>query len=165
MTERNRIVIGTRKSRLALAQSEIVAAQIRLASPQVTVELYPIVTQGDIKLDKPLPQIGGKGLFTMELEQALLSGQIDLAVHSAKDLPTENRPGLDILCVPQREAVTDVLVARERLTLHDLPLGGRVGTSSFRRQAAAGGDPAGASVRRHSRQRGYPRKQSPGWAI
>ena len=102
--------------------------------PRVTVELFPIVTQGDIKLDKPLPLIGGKGLFTQELEQALLSGRIDLAVHSAKDLPTENPPGLDILCVPPRAPVADVLVTATGITLYDLPLGARLGTSSLRRQ-------------------------------
>ncbi len=134
MTDRTRIVIGTRKSRLALAQSEMVAAAIRAAAPRLDVTLHPIVTQGDIKLDKPLPQIGGKGLFTWELEQALLAGQIDLAVHSAKDLPTDNPSGLDILCVPARAPVADVLVTRAGLTIFDLPLGARIGTSSQRRQ-------------------------------
>jgi hydroxymethylbilane synthase len=134
MADRTRIVIGTRKSRLALAQSELVAAEIRKVAPRVTVELFPIVTQGDIKLDKPLPLIGGKGLFTQELEQALLSGRIDLAVHSAKDLPTDNPPGLDILCVPPRAPVADVLVSTTGITLYDLPMGARVGTSSLRRQ-------------------------------
>lgn len=134
MTDRKRIVIGTRKSRLALAQTELVAAEIRRKAPLVAVELFPIVTQGDVKLDKPLPLIGGKGLFTQELEQALLSGQIDLAVHSAKDLPTDNPPGLDILCVPPRAPVSDVLVTLYGLTLHELPLGARIGTSSLRRQ-------------------------------
>jgi hydroxymethylbilane synthase len=112
----------------------LVAAEIRRAAPRVAVELFPIVTQGDIKLDKPLPLIGGKGLFTQELEQALLSGRIDLAVHSAKDLPTDNPPGLDILCVPPRAPVADVLVTTTGITLYDLPLGARVGTSSLRRQ-------------------------------
>lgn len=134
MADRTRIVIGTRKSRLALAQTELVATAIRKAAPQVTVELFPIVTQGDVKLDKPLPLIGGKGLFTQELEQALLSGRIDLAVHSAKDLPSENPPGLDILCVPARAPVADVLVTPTGITLYDLPLGARIGTSSLRRQ-------------------------------
>jgi hydroxymethylbilane synthase len=96
--------------------------------------LHPIVTRGDIEIDKPLPQIGGKGLFTSELEQALLSGRIDLAVHSAKDLPTENPPGLDILCVPPRGPVADVLVTPAGVTLRDLPPGARVGTSSLRRR-------------------------------
>lgn len=134
MSSRNRIVIGTRKSRLALAQTQLVAAAIGRAHADLRVELHPIVTQGDIKLDKPLPLIGGKGLFTSELEQALLSGQVDLAVHSAKDLPTGAPSGLDILCVPPRAAVSDVLVSRLGLTLWDLPVGGRVGTSSLRRQ-------------------------------
>jgi hydroxymethylbilane synthase len=134
MTDRTRIVIGTRKSRLALAQTELVAAEIRKAAPRVAVELFPVVTQGDIKLDKPLPLIGGKGLFTQELEQALLSGRIDLAVHSAKDLPTENPPGLDILCVPPRAPAADVLVTAAGITFYDLPLSARIGTSSLRRQ-------------------------------
>jgi hydroxymethylbilane synthase len=134
MADRTRIVIGTRKSRLALAQSELVAAAIRQARPDLEVLLHPIVTQGDLQTDKPLPQIGGKGLFTLELEQALLSGRIDLAVHSAKDLPTDNPEGLDILCVPTRGPVADVLVTPAGLTLQQLPYGARVGTSSLRRR-------------------------------
>lgn len=134
MPSRNRIVIGTRRSRLALAQTQLVADAIRRARSGVRVDLHTVVTQGDIRLDKPLPQIGGKGLFTSELEQALLAGQVDLAVHSAKDLPSDMPPGLDILCVPPRAPVADVLVTRHRVTLHDLPLGAVVGTSSLRRQ-------------------------------
>ncbi len=149
MPSRNRIVIGTRKSRLALAQTQMVADAIRRVRPDITVDLHRVVTQGDIKLDRPLPEIGGKGLFTMELEQALLSGQVDLAVHSAKDLPTgpvdvampsgrglptdpANR--LDILCVPPRAPVNDVLVSPSGHGLSDLPPGSRIGTSSLRRQ-------------------------------
>jgi hydroxymethylbilane synthase len=134
MMDRTRIVIGTRKSRLALAQSEMVASAIRAAWPDLEVSLHPIITKGDINLDKPLPLLGGKGLFTLELEQALLSERIDLAVHSAKDLPTESPPGLDILCVPRRAAVCDVMVTSAGLALSHLPSGARVGTSSLRRQ-------------------------------
>jgi hydroxymethylbilane synthase len=134
MADRTQIVIGTRKSRLALAQSELVAGAIRAARPDLQVLLHPIVTRGDLQTDRPLPEIGGKGLFTLELEQALLGARIDLAVHSAKDLPTDTPDGLDILCVPTRGPVADVLVTPAGLTLQQLPPGARVGTSSLRRR-------------------------------
>lgn len=117
-----------------MAQTQLVAGLIRDAHPELQVDLHPIVTQGDIKLDKPLPQIGGKGLFTLELEQALLAGQVDLAVHSAKDLPTGASQDLDLLCVPPRAPVYDVLVCAKAQRLEDLPEGARIGTSSLRRQ-------------------------------
>ncbi len=117
-----------------MAQTNQVAEAIRRVHPGLEIRLEPIVTQGDIQTDKPLPQIGGKGLFTLELERALLDGRVDLAVHSAKDLPAENPQGLGILCVPSRAPVADVLVTPQGIGLYDLPLGARIGTSSLRRQ-------------------------------
>jgi hydroxymethylbilane synthase len=99
--ERSTVVLGTRGSKLAVQQSEWVQAQLHALAPHVTVTLRRIQTSGDKILDVPLAQIGGKGLFVKEIEEALLSGEIDLAVHSMKDVPTELPEGLEILCVPQ----------------------------------------------------------------
>jgi hydroxymethylbilane synthase len=124
--------LGTRASALARWQAEWVAA--RLTERGVAVELVPITTQGDVKAG-PLGQIGGQGLFTKELQRALLDGQIDLAVHSLKDLPTEPVPGLAIAAVPERESTADVLVSRVADRLESLPAGARVGTGSLRRKS------------------------------
>lgn len=129
------IRIGTRKSQLALWQSRHVAALIEAAWPHVRCELHHVVTQGDVRLDRPLPEIGGKGLFTAELEEQLREGTIDLAVHSLKDLPVENAPGLTVGAIPAREDVRDVLIAPQGTSLMTLPAGAVVGTSSLRRQA------------------------------
>ncbi|HXF64636.1 MAG TPA: hydroxymethylbilane synthase [Caldilineaceae bacterium] len=127
--------IGTRTSQLALWQTAHVAARLQAAWPGLRCEQVSIITQGDRRLDRPLPEIGGKGLFTAELEQALLTEEIDLAVHSLKDLPVENTPGLTVGAVLSREDVRDVLVAPAGVTLATLPPGAVVGTSSLRRQA------------------------------
>src|SRR5574342_1365676 len=97
---RSQLVLGTRGSKLAVHQSEWVQARLRELAPHVTVTLRRIHTAGDRILDVPLAKIGGKGLFVKEIEEALLSGEIDLAVHSMKDVPTELPEGLAILCVP-----------------------------------------------------------------
>jgi hydroxymethylbilane synthase len=133
--ERSTVVLGTRGSKLAVQQSEWVQAQLRKLAPHVTVTLQRIQTSGDKILDVPLAQIGGKGLFVKEIEEALLSGEIDLAVHSMKDVPTELPEGLAILCVPPREDPRDALISREGLVFNDLPRGARIGTSSLRRQS------------------------------
>lgn len=133
--ERLSVVLGTRSSKLAVHQSEWVQAQLHALAPHVTVTLRRIQTSGDRILDVPLAQIGGKGLFVKEIEEALLSGEIDLAVHSMKDVPTELPDGLEILCVPPREDPRDALISREGKSFLDLPLGARVGTSSLRRQS------------------------------
>ena len=130
-----KIVIGTRGSELARTQSEWVAARIREAAPGVEVVLEIIKTTGDKIQDVALSKIGGKGLFTKELEVALIDKRIDLAVHSLKDLPTELPPGLALGAVPVREVPWDALVARDGLTLAQLPTGAKVGTSSLRRRA------------------------------
>ena len=133
--ERSTLVLGTRGSKLAVHQSEWVQAQLKQLAPQVTVTLRRIHTSGDKILDVPLAKIGGKGLFVKEIEEALLSGEIDLAVHSMKDMPTELPDGLDLLCVPFREDPRDALISREGRRFHELPQGAKVGTSSLRRQA------------------------------
>jgi hydroxymethylbilane synthase len=135
MQERSTLVLGTRGSKLAVHQSEWVQARIRELAPQLNVTLRRIQTSGDKILDVPLAKIGGKGLFVKEIEEALLSGEIDLAVHSMKDVPTELPPGLDLLCIPTREDPRDALISREGARFKDLPHGARVGTSSLRRQA------------------------------
>jgi hydroxymethylbilane synthase len=127
--------IGTRGSALALWQANHVRELLQDAWPGLTVEIEVITTHGDKTLDTPLPQIGGKGVFTEELEAALRAGSIDLAVHSLKDLPTDPSPGLTVGAVPAREDPRDALVSRDGHTLARLPAGAAVGTSSVRRSA------------------------------
>jgi hydroxymethylbilane synthase len=129
------LVIGTRGSSLAIWQAEWIQARLREIAPALTVTLQRIKTSGDKILDVPLAKIGGKGLFVKEIEEALLQGDIDLAVHSMKDVPTVLPDPLEILCVPAREDVRDALISREGLTLDRLPPGARIGTSSLRRQS------------------------------
>ena len=131
----NQLTIGTRTSRLARWQSNHVIQLLQKAWPEISCHVTPFVTKGDKTLHRPLPQIGGKGLFTAELEQALRNGEIDLAVHSLKDLPVADAPGLTVGAIPDRAETCDGLVARNRYTLATLPAGARVGTSSLRRQA------------------------------
>jgi len=132
MPSRPHLRLGTRASALARWQAEWVAA--RLTELGVEVELVPITTQGDVKT-QPLGQIGGQGLFTKELQRALLDNQIDLAVHSLKDLPTAPVDGLALAAVPERESTADVLVSNIAKRVEDLPPAARVGTGSLRRQA------------------------------
>jgi hydroxymethylbilane synthase len=128
-----RVRIATRGSALALAQSGAVARALEGALG-VTTELVPLVTSGDRLADAPLAQVGGKGLFVKEIEEALLDGRADLAVHSAKDLPAEGHPGLVLAAFPPRADPRDALVARAAgAKLLELPEGARVGTGSARR--------------------------------
>ena len=131
------VTLGTRASALARAQTEIVAARLATARPALECTARVISTAGDRTQDsgEPLPSIGGKGLFTAELERALRDGAIDIAVHSLKDLPTEDAPGVAIGAVTAREDVRDCLVARTAGSLAALPAGAVVGTSSLRRSA------------------------------
>lgn len=129
----DRLRLGTRTSRLAMWQAEHVAHALRQSWPGLRVELVPFVTEGDRTLDKPLPEIGGKGLFTVELEAALLAGRIDLAVHSLKDLPTDDPEGLTVGAVTEREDPRDAWICPDGHALADLPPGATVGTSSLRR--------------------------------
>lgn len=136
MTKRKTLRIGTRTSKLALWQTNHIKQQLETHWPGLVCHLETFVTQGDRTLNKPLPEIGGKGLFTAELEGALLDGRIDLAVHSLKDLPVADTHGLTLGAISSRADVRDVLVTHERnRTLGNLPLGATVGTSSLRRQA------------------------------
>lgn len=127
--------LGTRGSLLARWQTEHVGQLLQRAWPELRIETTVLVTRGDQVLDTPLPLIGGKGLFTAELEAALHSGAIDIAVHSLKDLPTEVPPGLALGAIPQRVNPADVIVSRASYTLDTLPPGATVGTSSRRRAA------------------------------
>ncbi len=129
------VLLGTRGSALARWQTDYVAGLLRAAWPGLTCVVEVIQTQGDRVLDTPLPLIGGKGVFTAELEAALRSGAIDLAVHSLKDLPVEMPDGLALGAVPERAEAADVLVSRGGFTLETLPDGATVGTSSRRRAA------------------------------
>ncbi|MBI4964120.1 MAG: hydroxymethylbilane synthase [Desulfomonile tiedjei] len=130
-----KLTIGTRGSALALWQARHVASIIEKTHPTVKVDLITIRTQGDKILDAPLATIGGKGLFTKEIEDALLDGRVDLAVHSMKDLPTELPTGLKLAAVLEREDARDVFISADGRTLEDLPAGARIGTSSLRRKA------------------------------
>lgn len=127
--------IATRKSALALWQAEHVATLLRAAHPRLAVELVPMTTRGDRILDRPLADIGGKGLFLKELEIALEQRHADIAVHSFKDVPMLLEPGFAIGAVLERADPADAFVAGNFVHLDDLPQGARVGTSSLRRQA------------------------------
>ena len=132
---RSTLILGTRGSKLAVHQSQWVQARLQELAPGLTISLRRIQTSGDKILDVPLAKIGGKGLFVKEIEDALLSKEIDLAVHSMKDVPTALPEGLDILCVPPREDPRDALITRDGCRLDQLKPGARIGTSSLRRQA------------------------------
>ena len=131
------MILGTRASALARAQTDRVVDLLVSAHSGLTCKVVPIVTEGDRTQAKgdPLPAIGGKGLFTLELERALHEGEIDVAVHSLKDLPTEPAPDLRVGAVCRREDARDCLVSRAGVTLAALPEGAVVGTSSLRREA------------------------------
>jgi len=128
------IKIATRKSSLALWQAEHVAKLLRAAHPDVDVELVTMVTQGDKILDTPLAKIGGKGLFVKELEQGMLNGEADIAVHSMKDVPALLPDGLEIDAILSREDPRDAFVSNNYAKIDELPQGAVVGTSSLRRQ-------------------------------
>lgn len=132
---KKQVVIGTRASKLALWQTHFVADALRAAVPGIFVSVRHIMTTGDKILDVPLAKIGGKGLFTKEIETALLNGEIDLAVHSLKDMPTELPPGLTLSAITARTDPQDAFVSNQYSSLDALPPGARVGTSSLRRTA------------------------------
>jgi len=129
------IRMATRKSRLALWQTEYVAAELRRHHPETEVELLPLSTRGDEVLDRSLSEIGGKGVFLKELERALLDGQADIAVHSLKDVPAESPPGLSLSVVMPRADWADWWLTADGRTPDEMPAGARVGTSSLRRQS------------------------------
>ncbi|MEJ2378643.1 MAG: hydroxymethylbilane synthase [Pseudolabrys sp.] len=131
--------IGTRGSPLALAQARAVLARLAaaLGAEQDEIELVVIRTSGDTIQDRPLSEAGGKGLFTKEIEEALLGKRIDLAVHSSKDMPTFSQPGLTLAACLEREDPRDVFISRKSRSLQELPQGATLGTASLRRQAIA----------------------------
>ena len=129
------LIVGTRPSQLARRQTELVVYALRSAWPELQADVKVYTTRGDRQLDRPLPEIGGKGLFTAEIERALHQREIDVAVHSLKDLPIADSDGLIIGAVPEREAAHDVLVSRHQLPLEALPASPCIGTSSPRRCA------------------------------
>lgn len=130
-----KITIATRGSKLALWQADHISDLLREEYPGIEVQLLKIKTKGDKILDVPLAKVGGKGLFVKEIEEALLDGRADLAVHSMKDVPTELPEGLEVGIIPPREAETDTLLSVKYDSLKDLPAGAVVGTSSLRRQS------------------------------
>ncbi len=130
-----KLTFATRPSALARWQTQWVMAALQTLHPNLVCEEKIITTQGDKILDKPLPEIGGKGLFTQELESELLSGAVHCAVHSLKDLPVENSDGITIGCIPTRGEARDALISKNGYTLAALPKGASIGTSSLRRAA------------------------------
>ena len=130
-----KLIFATRPSKLARWQTNYIINALQKIHPQLECEEKVITTQGDKILDKPLPEIGGKGLFTQELESELLSGAVHCAVHSLKDLPVENPAGLTVGCIPARAEVRDALISAHGYIVSTLPNGASVGTSSLRRAA------------------------------
>ncbi|MBB1125619.1 hydroxymethylbilane synthase [Thiospirillum jenense] len=126
--------IATRKSPLAMWQAEHVAAELSRLYPDLRVEIVGMITRGDKLLDSPLAKIGGKGLFVKELEQGMLDGDADIAVHSMKDVPVEFPDGLHLAAILEREDPTDAWVSSQYATIDEVPFGACIGTSSLRRQ-------------------------------
>lgn len=126
--------LGTRGSPLALAQSRWVESRLKARYPELATELVIIKTTGDKLKDVPLAQVGGKGLFIKEIEEALLAGAVDLAVHSLKDMPADLPPGCVLAAVPPREDPRDAFISERYASLSEIPPGGRVGTGSLRRK-------------------------------
>lgn len=129
----NTWIVGSRKSKLALTQTQWVMDQLKRFHPELQFQLQHIVTKGDKILDVTLSKVGGKGLFVKEIEQALLDGRIDFAVHSMKDMPADLPKGLTISCVPVREDVRDAFISKNNIPFSELPQEATVGTSSLRR--------------------------------
>jgi len=135
MMKSKKYTIGTRGSKLALAQTNVVADKLQQALPDAQIEICVIKTSGDIMQDVSLLTIGGQGVFVKEIEEALLAGKIDLAVHSMKDVPGEVPDGLMFAAILPREDVRDVLVSRNNIKFEFLPKGAKIGTGSQRRSA------------------------------
>jgi hydroxymethylbilane synthase len=133
MSARRRLVVGTRGSRLALLQTQLVIEALRAQHPEIDCEVREVRTEGDQRPDTSLAAIGGQGVFVKEIEAALLRGDIDLAVHSLKDVPPELGAGLTLAAVPARGDPRDALVTRDGTPLEALPPGARIGTGSARR--------------------------------
>ncbi len=130
-----KIRIGTRKSKLALWQANYVASQLKKHFPDIEVELVKITTKGDKILDVPLAKVGGKGLFVKEIEEAMLRNEIDIAVHSLKDVPTYFPEGLGLVAITEREDPRDAFLSVKYSSIEEMPKGAVLGTSSLRRKA------------------------------
>jgi len=130
-----KIRIGTRESKLALLQTDIVLARLKALSGQIEIEVVPITTKGDKVLDRPIAELGGRGVFVKELEEALLSNEVDIVVHSLKDLPTDMPDKLALAAVLDRDDPRDVLLSKDGLEFLSLPSASRIATSSRRRAA------------------------------
>jgi hydroxymethylbilane synthase len=135
---RERLVVATRQSALALGQTRALVRELCAFHPGLRVEELGVTTSGDRLQNQPLSEVGGKGLFVKEVEEAVLAGRADMAVHSLKDLPAELAPGLVLGCVPRRVDPRDVLVTRDGRRLGELQSGARVGTASLRRRVQVG---------------------------
>lgn len=133
--QKKQVIIGTRGSKLALWQANHIADRLRTLYPDIAIEIRRITTTGDKILDVPLAKIGGKGLFTKELDIAMLHGEIDIAVHSLKDMPTQLPEGLNLVAVTQREHPGDALISPNYQQIENLPHRAIIGTSSLRRKA------------------------------
>lgn len=130
-----KLVVGSRRSKLALTQSRQFIEKLKEVQPDLDIEIKEIVTKGDQIVDRQLSKVGGKGLFVKEIQQALFDHEIDLAIHSLKDVPSELPEGLTLGCVPDREIPFDAFISKNHVKLADLPDGSIVGTSSLRRGA------------------------------
>lgn len=133
---KNKLTIGTRGSELALWQAHHIGGLLKSLYPDLEINYKTITTKGDLILDKPLHSFGGKGIFTKELENELINGSIDIAVHSLKDMPTEQPEGLSIIAYSKRGPVNDVLIANEQIyRINSIPVNARIATGSIRRKA------------------------------
>lgn len=132
---KKKIIVGSRKSELAITQTEWVINRLKKLDLPYDFEIKEIVTKGDKILDVTLSKVGGKGLFVKEIEQALLDGSVDFAVHSMKDMPSEMPEGLILAAVPEREDPRDCLISNQNYTIDTFPTGAKIGTSSLRRAA------------------------------
>ncbi len=130
-----KLIVGSRGSKLALKQTEIVLNLIKEKFPEIEFEIKKIKTKGDKIRDAPLAKIGGKGIFVKEIDEAVLRGDVDFAVHSMKDVPSELHENLELVAVPKREEKIDVLISRNGKTIDELEHGSIIGTSSIRRRA------------------------------
>ncbi|MGN5882252.1 MULTISPECIES: hydroxymethylbilane synthase [Staphylococcus] len=130
-----KLVVGSRRSKLALTQSRQFIEKLKEVQPDLDIEIKEIVTKGDQIVDRQLSKVGGKGLFVKEIQQALFDHEIDFAIHSLKDVPSELPEGLTLGCVPDREIPFDAFISKNHVQLQDLPDGSIVGTSSLRRGA------------------------------
>ena len=130
-----RLKIGTRNSKMARIQTDFFVAKLTEKFPGTECSIIPVTVSGERDYARPIAELGIEGAFVKELEEALLNDEVDLVVHSLKDLPTRLPPGLTLACVCAREDVRDVLVSKNNLTLSQLPAGSRIATSSRRREA------------------------------